>query len=68
MRLVVLSMAFVGWLLAVPVGILGTAAACDQHAASSSTDDKEEACECGEDEDGECLPCPVDKKQEEVKS
>lgn len=25
------------------------------------TDDGEPACECGEDEDGECLPCPVDE-------
>lgn len=63
MRLVILFLAFVGWLLMAPVGIVGLATACDQHLASS-TDDKKEVCECGEDEDGECLPCPVDEKPE----
>lgn len=63
MRLVILFMAFVGWVGAVPVGISRVATACDQH-VTSATDEEKEVCECGEDEDGECLPCPIDKKPE----
>lgn len=63
MRRLILLVVFSAVFLTAQGLFFSLASACD-HPVTSSTDDKKEVCDCGEDEDGECLPCPTDEKQE----
>ena len=64
MGLAILMAVFFGTCLISPSSYSWLSSHCDGHPVTSSTEDEKEVCECGEDEDGECIPCPVDKKEE----